>query len=390
MIYVGIDVASLKHDCCILDRDENVLAQFSFGNDSEGFRSLLDTMLSFASPENTRIGLENTGVYGENLKAFLTRNGFFFQSCNPLLIKKSIQATTLRKTKTDKADARFLARYMTQVSFQPDTPVSYHISQLKSLSRRRFRAVKERSKAKVVAKTTLMSIFPEFIQAFSNVFGVTASAVLKAYPTPQKLAGCRKATLIKLLKTSSRGRFGEAKAEELIRIAKTTIGRPDTAAELELKHCMQMIELLTEQIGEYEAYIRTFMDESDSPILTIPGISYVLGASILAEIRDIRNFETPSQLVAFAGLDPSIYESGKQRGGTGSMVKRGSPYLRWAIISAAGIAAQFDPVFGAYMKKKKAEGKHYHVACSHTAKKLIRVIFAILKNNSVYSANYSY
>ena len=389
MIYVGVDIASTKHDCCIVDENGSVLSQFSFNNDISGFNTLLESLNSFSTPENTRIGLENTGVYGDNLKAFLRRNGFKFQSCNPLLIKKSIQATTLRKTKTDKADARFLARYMTQVPFKPDTPVSYHIRQLKSLSRRRMRAVKERSKIKTIAKGILMSIFPEYVTAFSDVFGVTAKAVLKAYPTPQKLANCKKATLTKLLQESSRGRFGEDKAGMLIMMARRTVGRADIAAELELKHCMQTIELLSEQIKEYDEYIKEFMDEIDSPILTIPGIGYTLGAMILSEIGDVRNFETPSKLTAFAGLDPSIYESGKQQATTGKMVKRGSPYLRWALINAAGIAAQTDPVFKAYMKKKQAEGKHYHVACSHAAKKLLRVIFAILKNNSSYSPFYS-
>ena len=141
MFYVGLDIAAEKHDCCIMTEERQVLKQFAFRNDAEGFECLKKTLIEVAPAEEIKIGLENTGVYGSNLVQFLRRNGYKTYTFNPLLINKSIQATTLRKTKTDKADAKFLAQYLTRDNFQPDHDVSYHISELKSLSRLRFSLV---------------------------------------------------------------------------------------------------------------------------------------------------------------------------------------------------------------------------------------------------------
>ena len=148
MIYVGIDIAAAKHACCILSEDKKVIKQFTFANSASGYEKLRSALLS---PAETKIGLESTGVYGNNLVEFLRRNGYTTHIFNPLLVKKSIQATTLRKTKTDKSDAKQIARYTMEHS-QPDQVPSYHISELKSLSRGRFSLVRERSKVKTQAK----------------------------------------------------------------------------------------------------------------------------------------------------------------------------------------------------------------------------------------------
>ena len=164
MIYVGIDIASEKHDCCILNDQHEKAESFSFPNTKAGFEMLLSFCQKHAPAEQTKIGLESTGIYGDNLTAFLRRNGYETRTFNPLLIKKSIQATTLRKTKTDKSDASYLASYLARELPQPDSQVSYQISELKSLTRARFYAVRERSKAKMKAKAILFLYFQNFIR----------------------------------------------------------------------------------------------------------------------------------------------------------------------------------------------------------------------------------
>ena len=385
MIYVGIDIAAAKHACCILSEDKKVIKQFTFANSASGYEKLRSALLS---PAETKIGLESTGVYGNNLVEFLRRNGYTTHIFNPLLVKKSIQATTLRKTKTDKSDAKQIARYTMEHS-QPDQVPSYHISELKSLSRGRFSLVRERSKAKTQAKTLLLQLFPEFSEAFSDMFGVTASAVLRSFPSARALSLCPANVLAEILSQTSRGRFGKARAEYLIGLAKDSIGTQSIALELELQMLLQQIDLFTAQIAGYEAAIKSVMEKIDSPITTIPGIGYVLGAVILSEIGDINRFSTPAKLQAYAGVDPSISDSGSSVSAPGRMVKHGSCYLRWALCQAARCVSLYDPVFAAYMQSKRNEGKHYCVACSHVAKKLTRVIYSLLKNNSVYSPTYS-
>lgn len=386
MLYVGIDVSSQKHDCCILcpqgERD-----RFSFPNSKEGFDLLASKLTE--SPENTRIGLEATGIYAANLVAFLRRKGFETITFNPLNIKRLIEANTLRKTKTDKSDALFIARLVMQQDPKPDTPALYHISELKSLSRFRFQLVNSRSKAKTKCKEALMLVFPEFADLFSDCFGAAALAVLSKYPSAYDLSKCRKDSLTKLLQNASKGRFGADKAAALLCAAKASVGNYSLAETMKIRFLLAEIAMLTQNIAEVEEKIRELMEKVDSPITTIPGIGLVLGAMILGEIGDIQKFDSPDKLLAFAGLEPSIYQSGKFLPTSGSMVKRGSPYLRWALTQSARLAAMNCPTFSAYLSKKRSEGKHYNVALSHLAKKLVRVIFALLSKNSSFDIHFS-
>lgn len=388
MIYVGIDIASEKHDCCILGEHNKKLESFSFSNTRDGFISLLAACKKYAEPEQTKIGLESTGIYGDNLRDFLRRNGYEIRTFNPLLIKKSIQATTLRKTKTDKSDASFLAAYLARELPDPDPQISYHISELKSLTRARFSVVGACSKAKTQLKALLVQVFPEFHTAFSDVFGVAAIAILRKYPTAKKLSAARKAAVAKILSEASRHRLGEEKAAMLIDLAKNSVGCHSETKALEMQYYLDQIELNTAYIRRYEAAIREIMNEIDSPITTIPGIGLVLGAMILAELGDVTRFATPEKVLAFAGLDPSIYQSGKYTPASGTMVKRGSPQLRWALLMAARSTIVHNPNIAIYYQKKLSEGKHYNVICSHIAKKLVRILYSLLKKNTPYSLLY--
>lgn len=388
MIYVGIDIASEKHDCCILGEHNKKLESFSFSNTRDGFISLLAACKKYAEPEQTKIGLESTGIYGDNLRDFLRRNGYEIHTFNPLLIKKSIQATTLRKTKTDKSDASFLASYLARELPDPDPQISYHISELKSLTRARFSVVGACSKAKTQLKALLVQVFPEFHTAFSDVFGVAAIAILRKYPTAKKLSAARKTAVAKILSEASRHRLGEEKAAMLIDLAKNSVGCHSETKALEMQYYLDQIELNTAYIRRYEAAIREIMNEIDSPITTIPGIGLVLGAMILAELGDVTRFATPEKVLAFAGLDPSIYQSGKYTPASGTMVKRGSPQLRWALLMAARSTIVHNPNIAIYYQKKLSEGKHYNVICSHIAKKLVRILYSLLKKNTPYSLFY--
>ena len=388
MIYVGIDIASEKHDCCILGEHNKKLESFSFSNTRDGFISLLAACKKYAEPEQTKIGLESTGIYGDNLRDFLRRNGYEIHTFNPLLIKKSIQATTLRKTKTDKSDASFLASYLARELPDPDPQISYHISELKSLTRARFSVVGACSKAKTQLKALLVQVFPEFHTAFSDVFGAAAIAILRKYPTAKKLSAAKKMAVAKILSEASRHRLGEEKAAMLIDLAKNSVGCHSETKALEMQYYLDQIELNTAYIRRYEAAIREIMNEIDSPITTIPGIGLVLGAMILAELGDVTRFATPEKVLAFAGLDPSIYQSGKYTPASGTMVKRGSPQLRWALLMAARSTIVHNPNIAIYYQKKLSEGKHYNVICSHIAKKLVRILYSLLKKNTPYSLFY--
>lgn len=383
-LFIGIDVSSEKHNCCIINEKLEPLSQFEFSNDREGFNILLNSLRGFGLSVKCNIGFEATGVYGENLSSFLRRNGYQAITLNPLSVKKQLSATTLRKTKTDKSDARFIATMLAQGNIKPDTPVLYHHSELKSLSRRRFSLVKKRSGCKNTATALITKLFPEFLKVFTDTFGASATAVLSRYPSAKTLSVCRPSSLSKLLEKASRGRFGIDKARDLISLAKASVGTYSFADELSLQLTLEEIEFYDNQINRLEDAMENILDEIDSPVLSIPGIGTVLGAMIVSEIGNIERFSNPNKLLAFAGLEPSIYQSGKFTPSSGSMVKRGSPYLRWALMQAARLVPFYSLTFSDYLSKKQSEGKHFNVASSHVAKKLVRVIFSLSKSNSAF------
>jgi len=384
MFFVGIDVSSAKHDCCILDSSRKPIRSFMILNNRKGFSGLSAVLTELAAPEDIKIGLEATGIYGDNLANFLRRKGYNVCTINPLLCKKHQSATTLRKTKNDRSDAKNIALIVASEDLQPDQPLSYHIVELKSLSRARFLTVKDRSSLKNKVKRLVTVLFPELLDAFTDLFGASGMALMTRYPSAKALAACNLDTLTELLRTASRGRFGREKAEALRKLAKESIGTFSDSAVFQLRLLLKRIELLNTQIEMYDDEIRRLMDQLDSPILSLPGIGYTLGAMILSEIGDIKRFSSPAKLLAFAGLEPSVYQSGKFNPASGKMVKRGSPFLRWALLQAATYAPAFSITFAAYYDKKRLEGKSPSVAHSHVAKKLVRVIFALLSKNASF------
>ena len=215
MFFVGIDVSSAKHDCCILDSSRKPIRSFMILNNRKGFSGLSAVLTELAAPENIKIGLESTGIYGDNLANFLRRKGYNVCTINPLLCKKHQSATTLRKTKNDRSDAKNIALIVASEDLQPDQPLSYHIVELKSLSRARFLTVKDRSSLKNKVKRFVTVLFPELLDAFTDLFGASGMVLMTRYPSAKALAACNLDTLTELLRTASRGRFGREKASRL-------------------------------------------------------------------------------------------------------------------------------------------------------------------------------
>lgn len=388
MLYIGIDVASQKHDCCIIDSSGEVLNEnFTFANNREGFNFLMNTITSFLPDKtvsNVRIGLESTGHYSTNLVNFLKGKGFEITIFNPLHVNLYRKGQTLRKTKTDKTDARFLAVMLFSDDSKSYTPISYQITELKSLVRHRFRLISLRSKLKVSVSRLVTILFPELSSAVWSIHQKSSYAMLLEFPTAKAVSECHLTKLTNLLALNSNGHYGKEKAVLIRELAVKSIGSGSISVGFELQQTIRLINNLQEEINILDKHIKTVMEEIDSPILTIPGISYTLGAIIIAEIGDITNFDTPAKLLAFAGLEPSTYQSGNFTAGKTPMVKRGSSYLRWALLNAARLVSMRDETFKLYYQKKKSEGKHHFVVMSHVGKKLVRVVFQLLKTNNAF------
>lgn len=386
MIYVGIDVAKDKHDCFAINSDGEILIEsFSFKNNLDGFNLFFNSISNFnESFKNIKVGLEATGHYSNNILNFLTSKGFNVYVINPLQTNLYRKGQSLRKTKTDKLDARFIATMLITDNLKPYSNLSYHISELKSLVRHRFRLIEERSKFKISLSRLITIVFPELEKIVWSISQNSILYLLNELPSTKDISSCNLKHLTTLLEKYSKGKYSRDKAIEIRDLAKVSIGTNSPSISFELRQVIQTILFLQSQIDEIDKELKKSLDELNSPIMSIPGISYVTAAFILAEIGDINNFDSPSKLQAFAGLDPSTYQSGKFTATHSTMVKRGSKYLRWALLTATRLVCMRDKTFNDYKNQKLAEGKHYFVALSHTSKKLIRVIFYLLKTNQTY------
>ena len=390
MICVGIDVAKDKHDCFILSSEGEVLADvFTVSNNADGFNTLLQTIRSCTLPEDKiKIGLEPTGHYSYNILGFLLDKGLTTYVINPLHTNLYRKSLSLRKTKTDRVDARTIATMLlSDVDLKSYTDTAYHNEELKSLTRYRFDKVNERAKLKQSVSRLVTILFPELEKLVPSLHMVSVYALLSEFPGAKQIAGAHLTHLKTLLSNASRGRYGRDMAMELRDAAKCSIGSVMPAKSLELQHTIRLIRELDAEIDDIETAIQAMMEEIQSPITTIPGMGVRMAAMILAEIGDFSRFDSPDKILAYAGMSPSTYQSGQLSlsGAYSHMEKRGSRYLRYALYNATKYVCHWDPTFAAYLTKKRAEVKHYNVALSHAAKKLVRLIFAMEKSRLPYN-----
>ena len=390
MIYVGIDVAKDKHDCCIISSDGEVLfSPFAIHNNLSGYDELYEKIWSLTKDlSKIKAGLEATGHYHLNLLRSLLDNGLASYVINPLHTNLYRKGQSLRKTKTDKADATSIAMMLlTDRTLKPYSDTSYHNEELKPLTRYRFDKVQERARLKTSVSRLVNILFPELEKLAPNLHMKSVHALLSEYPGASYVAKAHLTRLKNLLYEASKGHYGRDMAISIREAASSSIGSVQPAKSMELKHTLHLTDVMSSEIDEIETAINNIMDDLDSPITTIPGIKNRMGAMILAEIGDFTRFDNPDKILAYAGLSPSIYQSGQLTSSYAHMEKRGSRYLRYALFNATKYVCTWDPAFNAYLAKKRAEGKHYYVAISHACKKLVRTICKMQLTGEAYRAS---
>jgi len=386
MIYTGIDVAKDNHDCLIVDSDGVILfPTFTISNNKQGFNELLKNLKMCGSDlAKMKVGLEATGHYSDNLLEFLIANDLPTTVINPLHTSLYRKGLSLRKTKTDTVDAHSIVTMLRTESLKPYSKTSYHVRELKSLTRYRFSLVQDCARLKTSYARLCVILFPELEKLVPSLHMASVYALFSKLPSARFISECHLTRLANLLTTASKGRYGKEKAVEIRNAARNSIGSYSDVKSLELQQTIQRIQVMENQIKQVESKINPIVDQLHSPLLTIPGISYRMAAIIIAETENFSNFNSAEKVLAFAGLEPSVYQSGQLTSTHARMVKRGSKYLRYALFNAAKYVCLWEPVFGQYLAKKRAEGKAYNVAVSHVAKKLTRVIFHLVKTNQPF------
>lgn len=382
MYYVGFDIAKENHYASIANSNGEVIQEaFLVKNSNNGFNYFMDKLKeNNINISDCLVGMESTGHYGENLIQFLHNKGFKIGIINPIQTD-ALRNSNIRKTKTDKIDTYLIIQSLMLKHYTPFVSKDIKILELRSLCRHRDDVLKYRTKLKVRLVAFVDQLFPELNLVFNSIHLKSCYKLLSTYPSPKDIASTRVDAIANLLNKASKGHFSLEKAQQLKELAKSSIGVNNSSLSIQIKHSLKQIELLDDQLKELDLKIKEMMDEINSVILTIPGISYTLGSIILSEIGNIDKFASPTKLLAFEGLDPSVKQSGNFNATIIKMSKRGSKLLRYAMLRASGLIIWNSETYNTYYNKKLAQGKSHNNVVCHVAHKLTRVIFHMLKEN---------
>lgn len=387
MFIVGIDIAKHTHQASVMNPDGSLIGKsIKISNTSSGFEAFI-AKLKDIDPDlsHFEFGMESTGHYWLNLYTHLSDLGCTVHVINPVQ-SDALRGLYIRQTKNDIKDSAIIADVIRIGRYCETTVSDDKMLTLRDLTRQRFYLVDMISDLKRKSLTLIDRIFPEYPKLFSDTFGSTSLELLANCNTPEDIIAIDTDKLVEMLSTASKGRFKREKAEKIKAAAQNSFGAllcTDSTSFM-LKQFVEQIKFLENQLDELNEMISERLAEFNSPITSITGIGDVLGASILSEIGDISRFESADKLAAFAGIDPTVSQSGNFLGTKNKMSKRGSPYLRRAIWLAATAAILHDPAIKAFYDRKKAQGKHHYVCVGYICRKLINIIFFVLKSGQPY------
>ena len=391
MFYIGIDVGKRHHEVGVIDEKGQPIGKtLRFENSKSGSEKLLEFFNQHQlAPDNSVIGLEATGHYWLSIFSFVHKLGFKTTVFNPLQ-SDSLRNFYLRKTKNDVKDAYLIAQVI-RIDSPDETPfIKEDLLKLRHLERLRYSFVDQVSDIKRKVISLLDQVFTEYEQLFSDTFSKSSTEVLMNYTLPEDLLEIDPQELANLLQEASNGRYGESralkKADQLRESALNTFGITigTDVFKLQIQLLLEQIQLIEKHLKEIEEVMIEISNRQKHYLTTITGISDVTACVILGEIGSIERFERPEQLVAYAGLDASVHQSGDFNSSNTRISKRGSPYLRRAIWQAAFVASNHDPALSLYYQKLRKRGKAHGTAIGAVARKLTHIIFAILRDNKPY------
>lgn len=386
--FLGIDIAKTNHVASLINNNGDVVIRaIKFTNSNEGFDKLLNTIQDkLVDLSNIEVAMEATGHYWLSLYSALTDNGFNVSVYNPYQVKSYRGAYNNRKQKNDVIDSIIIADYLRVFGSKESKLPEENLLSLKQLTRFRSNIVDNVSSLKVQVIGIIDKVFPEYKKLFCDTFGTTSKQILLNCPTPDDIINISTTKLANLLSKYSKGKFNKETALHIKKVAKQSFGIKFTtdACSFEIKQLINQIIFLENQIDEVGKEIKELYNKLDSHLLSVPGVGVNLAPVILAEIGDINNFDKPSKLIAFAGTDPSENQSGNKLSSNDKTSKRGSPYLRHAIYTASLVAISNEPELRTYYDKKISEGKHHFVALAGISRKLLTIIYYILKEDRDY------
>ena len=385
MLFVGIDIAKRNHEASVIAQDGRVVRKaMRFANSQAGYNKFMDMVRGLSEP--VVFGMEATGHYWLTLYTHLRNDGFTVHVINPIQ-SDALRGMYIRKTKTDSVDSVIIADVIRFGRYCETSVEPGDLQAMRELCRQRFYIIDMASDLKRKVIALLDQVFPEYEKLFSDTFGASSMEILSQYTTPEEMLSVSSQQLAEILEKASRGRLGAEKAVEIQNAARNSFGivMASSSFSLIIRQYIEQIRSLEASVDVFDVEIARLLSGFDTQLTTITGVGPTLAAVILSEIGgDIRRFSSPAKLAAYAGVDPTVKQSGDFSGSRMKMSKRGSPYLRRAIWLASTVAAFKDPAIHALYERKRAEGKDHMTVIGHVCRKMISIIFAVLRDNTPY------
>ena len=388
LLFAGIDVSKDSFDIMIINQNKKAIMQNKFKMNSNGFNELSKEVRNLIYDDIFFV-MESTGVYHLNMYLFLVDNNLQAAVVNPLLIHNFAQSTSLRKTKTDKKDAETIADFAL-ANYQNIDFTNKVGNSIRSISRERDNLAKNVGRLKTEIKNVLHVLFPE-LSKHTNVFTKTMLKILLKAPGRFTIMKMNTQQISRLF-NKTRGNKVKISPRELKDLTINSIGIKDEALEAVLIIKIKRLLFILEQIDDINNHLQSFVKEhlqQDFNIITsVNGIGETTAEKFLIEIADIKNFKSHKQLRAYIGTDPSIKQSGSSIHVNGKISKRGNSYLRKTVWQMAVGVIRCCDYFAVYFNKKIYEGKKYKQAVIAVANKLIKTLYAMLKNKTFFKAHY--
>jgi len=386
MYIVGIDIGKNHHEASIVSPEGKQIGRsLRFATTHKGADSLMRFIFKNIGNSPCVFGMEATGHYWYPIYSFLKAKGYTIYVINPIQ-SDSLRKMYIRQTKNDSIDSFLIAEVIRFGQFGTTSMADENILAMRQLCRYRDSVISSRTEIKLRIGTIMEQIFPEYEKQFSSLWVSTSMGILEKYLTPENIENAPIDELFEIIKDKSHNRLTRAKAISIKEAAADTFGIKiaQDAFSFQLKQLIDRMNFLDKQIEALDCQILEYYEKFDCYLHTIPGIGMIAAATILAEIGDINRFKSSSALVAFAGIDPTVRQSGEFSSTHNHMSKRGSPYLRHAIFLAATTCSFHNSPLNAYYKKKRDQGKHHLTATGAVARKLTTVIYAVLRDSKPY------
>ena len=386
MYIVGIDIGKNHHEASIVSPEGKQIGRsLRFATTHKGADSLMSFIFKNIGNSPCVFGMEATGHYWYPIYSFLKAKGYTIYVINPIQ-SDSLRKMYIRQTKNDSIDSFLIAEVIRFGQFGTTSMADENILAMRQLCRYRDSVISSRTEIKLRIGTIMEQIFPEYEKQFSSLWVSTSMGILEKYLTPENIENAPIDELFEIIKDKSHNRLTRAKAISIKEAAADTFGIKiaQDAFSFQLKQLIDRMNFLDKQIEALDCQILEYYEKFDCYLHTIPGIGIIGAATILAEIGDISRFKNSSSLIAFAGIDPTVRQSGEFNSTHNHMSKRGSPYLRHAIFLAATTCSFHNSQLNAYYKKKRDQGKHHLTATGAVARKLTTVIYAVLRDSKPY------